>query len=84
MFLHLSVSHSVHRGWGACMVKGACEVKRESVHGKGVCVAKGGMHGEVGACVAGGACVVGGVHDRGMTGRGHAWHRGCACRRDSH
>ena len=58
------------------MVKGACEVKREGVHGKGVCVAKGGMHGEVGACVTGGACVVGGVHDRGMTGRGHAWHRG--------
>ena len=31
---------------------------------KGVCVAKGGMHGERGACMAkGGACVVkGGVH----------------------
>ena len=43
MFLHLSVSHSVHggdvHGRGACMA--------------GVCVWQWGVHG-IGACVAGG------------------------------
>ena len=43
---------------------------------KGCVWQRGGMHGEVGACVTGAACVGGGVHVRGMTGRGHAWHRG--------
>ena len=49
MFLHLSVSHSVHRG--ACVAGGMC--------GGGACVVGGmhsrGMHGR-GACMAGGMC----------------------------
>ena len=45
MFLHLSVSHSVH--WGAYVAKG------------GTCLAKGGgMHGEGGHAWQRGACVV--------------------------
>ena len=71
MFLHLFVSHSVHRG-GACMVagghawlQGACMVGRE-------CVLAGG-HAWLwgGACmVAEGACMVAGG---GHGCRGHAW-----------
>ena len=33
---------------------------------------KGGMHGE-GGCVWYEACMAGGVHSRGMHGRGNAW-----------
>ena len=86
MFLHLSVSHSVHRGagvaggvhggcawwWGACVVGGVLV---------GVCAWQG-------ACMAGRACVAGGMHGGGtcmaagcvwqgsMCGRGHAWWGG--------
>ena len=68
IFLHLSVSHSVHGG-GACVAKrGACMVKG-GVHGdggrvwqRGACVAKGGMHGKEGCLWQRGACMVkGGV-----------------------
>ena len=54
MFLHLSVSHSVHggrRAWlqggGACMVGGCAWLKEGGVHGcgGGACVAVGGMRG---------------------------------------
>ena len=66
IFLHLSVSHSVHRG--ACMV-----VVVGGMHGRG-CV-------WLGSCMAGGcawqgvwpeACMAGGVH-----GGGCAWQGAC-------
>ena len=72
MFLHLSVSHSVHRG-GACVARGRAW--------QGVCMARG-------AYMAGGTCMAGGGHvwQEGMHGRGHVWGRegvcmagGCAC-----
>ena len=55
MFLHLSVSHPVHRGscmegQGVCMAGGMC--------GRGACMA-----GE--ACMVGVVCVMGGMHGRG-------------------
>ena len=72
---------------GACMVRGACVVKR-GMHGKRrVCMAKG-------ACIVNGECTweyvwqkggmhgKGGIHGRGacvtrgMYGRGHAWQEG--------
>ena len=70
MFLHLSVSHSVHRGGGrawqegmhggwACMVGGVRS--RGGMCGRGACMV-GGVCGRGWACMAGGACVVGGVH----------------------
>ena len=61
MFLHLSVSHSVHGGgWqGACMVRGC-------VVGEGHAW-QGGMPGRGGPSMAGGACVVGGVCVAGET-----------------
>ena len=83
MFLHLSVSHSVHRGWhvwwGVCVAGGGC--------GRGTCVAgghawQGGMCGrgcewQGGMCGREGACMAGGMHGRGcmaggMRGRGGA------------
>ena len=66
MFLHLSVSPSVHRGGvGACMAEGrGCAWGDEWVRGLGACVA-GGVHGR-GVCMAGG----------GMCGRGCAWQGG--------
>ena len=55
MFLHLSVSHSVHRE--ACVAGG--------MHGRGACVERG-MHGR-GACVAGEtATAADGTHPTGM------------------
>ena len=85
MFLHLSVSHSVHKGggqvwqggvWGACMVGGAWQ--------GGVC--GGGVHGRGRAWGhAWWGCawwwVAGGVRGGGVHGRGRAWGRawwGCA------
>ena len=54
MFLHLSVSHSVHGGhawlWGACMIAGGVGVHDWGVHGCGsVCMVAWG-----GACMVGG------------------------------
>ena len=57
MFLHLSVSHSVHRG-GMC--------------GRGVCVVGGGVHGWR-ACMAGGHVWWGHAWWEGRHGRGCAW-----------
>ena len=67
MFLHLSVSHSVHKG-GACVADGGHAWQ-------------GGMHGR-GACVVGGACVAvgGGMHGRGVCMVGvcvHGWGGMC-------
>ena len=66
MFLHLSVSHSVHRR--ACM---AGDVHGGVVHGAWVV---GGMGGRGrawwGACVVG-ACMAGAMH-----GGGHVWQGG--------
>ena len=60
MFLHLSVSHSVHEG-GVC--------------GGGACVAWGDVGG---MCGGGRGCVwQGGMHGRGVHGRGHAWWGAC-------
>ena len=93
MFLHVSVSHSVHRGgvhgWGrACMAGGGqcvwpaggmhgggCMVGG-AVHGTGVCVAQGGVHGR-GGMHGGEACVAGG--EGGMRGRGAGGHACHAC-----
>ena len=79
MFLHLSVSHSVHGG--ACMAGGMCG--RGHVW-QGACVAgDGGVHGR-GACMAGGHAWQGGMHGRGASvAGGHLWQggicgRGCA------
>ena len=91
MFLHLSVSHSVHGGggvWqgacmageGVCMAGGVCG--GGGMWGGGMC-GQGGMHGQ-GACMAGGmhgrgVCVAeGGMHGRegGMCGSGACMHRG--------
>ena len=70
-FLHLSVSHSVHRG--VCMAGG--------MHGRGVCVWQGACMAGVCVCVAGGmhgrghvwqgVCVAGGMHSRD-----HVWQQG--------
>ena len=82
MFLHLSVSHSVHSGactvgagyacLGACVPRGMCG-KGGFVWQNGVCMAKGdecgkgGMRREGGACVAGeAATAVDGMHPTGM------------------
>ena len=70
MFLHLSVSHLVHRGGGvhgrgvACVVGGMCRgmCMAGGVHGGGACVVVVGEHAWQGACVV---------------GRGHMWHRAC-------
>ena len=55
MFLHLSVSHSIHRG----------SVRGEGGHAwqkeRGGCVVKGGMHGRGGHEWQGGACMAGGT-----------------------
>ena len=80
MFLHVSVSHSVHRGggraWqgvhglggvhvGVCVsVWGACMPGGGGVHGREACMA-GGMHA---------TCLGGHVWKGGMHGRGHACH----------
>ena len=58
----------MHGEGGVCMVKGG--MHEGGVHGKGRCVAKGGMDGKKGA-----------VHGkRGVCGKGgHAWQKkGCA------
>ena len=67
MFLHLSVSHSVHRGgraWQGDVWQGACMMR--GMHGwGGGHVWQGGMHGRGvhgGGCIAGGACMVGDMH----------------------
>ena len=85
MFLHLSVSHSVHRG-GACVAGGyawqGVMCGRGGHACRGVCVAGGvhgrgrGMHGRRGVCVAGGVCVVGGICGGGvcMAGGMYATH----------
>ena len=75
-FLHLSVSHSVHRGdmggkggmhgSGACMVWGMC--------GRGHAW-RGGMHDW--GCMAGGMCGRGHAWQGGMHGRGHVWQGAC-------
>ena len=72
MFLYLSYSHSVRGGGRACTVKGGCMVG--GVHGKGVCLAKGGgmcgeggIHGERGGMCAGEtATEAGGMYPSGM------------------
>ena len=66
MFLHLSVSHSVHGGGG--------------IYGKGVCMVAGGMHGRW-VYVAGsawqGVMLGRGMYGRAdVHGRGHAWWGG--------
>ena len=70
IFLHLSVSHSVHEG--ACVAKGGHAWRGGGVCGEGghawqrrACVAKGGW----GACVA----------KWGAWQGGHAWQRGHVC-----
>ena len=92
MFLHLSLSHSVHRGGsmhgrGAWVAGGACVA--------GGHVWQGGEWWEVsmagGACMAGehawwGVFMAGGMHGRtGVCGRGCAWQGacvvGCVCGR---
>ena len=61
MFLHLSVSHSVHRGGGMC--------------GRGACVA-GGLFMVGGHAWQGGMCC-GGMHGgRAYMAVGHAWQGG--------
>ena len=75
MFLHLSVSHSVHRGhaWqgGVCGQKGGRgHVWQGGMHGRQECVCQGecmagGMHGR-GGMHGGGACVVGACMAGGM------------------
>ena len=81
MFLHLSVSHSVHRGgraWlrGACVVVGGCVIAGRHAWLRGMCVVMGGMHG-CGECAwLWGVCmVVGGMHG---CGGGHVWLQGSA------
>ena len=72
MFLHLSVSLSVHGEWCMCGKGGVCG-KEGMCCERGVCVAKG-VHGE-GACVAKGPC----ARQRGVCGKGGcAWQKG-AC-----
>ena len=69
MFLHLSVSHSVHRG--ACVaggVHGRGQLWRGGVCDQGVCVWPGGMHGW--GCALRGACMVGTCMTGDMRGRG--------------
>ena len=77
MFLHLSVSHSVHRGvrawqeghvwqggdaWQGCMCgRGHAWQGVGGMCGRGVCMV-GGMCGGVCVCVWQGACMAGGVH----------------------
>ena len=64
MFLHLSVSHSVHRvGGGMCGCGGAWVIVGRHAW------LWGGMHGCQGGMCGWGACVVGGVHGCG----GHVW-----------
>ena len=53
MFLHLSVSHSVHRG----------SAWQGGVHGRGVCIGRGVCMVE--GCAWQGRCMVGGVCGRG-------------------
>ena len=68
MFLHLSVSHSVHGGMymaGGRVV--GWHASQGGMHGRG-CAWQGGMHGRR-MCVAGGACMP----------RGHAWWGGHRC-----
>ena len=65
MFLHLSVSHSVHWG-GACMAEGACMTGGK--HGRGHA-----WQGWEGACMAGGHAWQEGVHGKG----GHVWQGAC-------
>ena len=80
MFLHLSVSHSVHKG-GAYVAVGGMRGQGGSMHGRGVWMA-GGVHGR-GMCMAGGMYGRGGMHGwGGMHGRGacvvrgHVWWQG--------
>ena len=74
MFLHLSVSHSVHRG----------HAWQEGMHGRGACVAGGHAwqgHAWQGACIVMGHALQGGHVWQGegvcmagrMHARGHAW-----------
>ena len=79
MFLHLSVSHSVHVGGGGlcgggvCGRGGMCGMGWWCMHGRGV-LWQGGMCGR-GVCMAGGyAWQEEGVGSRGLCGR-----RGCVC-----
>ena len=57
MFLHLSVSHSVHSGGG-----GVCGCRNGAwfggVHGLGGMRGWGGVHNCGGACMVGGLCMV--------------------------
>ena len=82
MFLHVSVSHSVHRG--ACVAAGGHAWLWGGMHScQGVCMVGGGMHGW-GACMVaeGHVWLLGGVHGWGgmhgcwgmcMVVGGHAW-----------
>ena len=66
MFLHLSVI--LFTGWGACMAGGVrsspCVARgRGCMHGRGACVAGGGMHGRgAGGMCSGGCAWQGGMH----------------------
>ena len=79
MFLHLSVSHSVHRGGGACVVAGgACVVVggRRGCGGcawlQGVCMVAGGCAWLQGVCM-----VAGDVHGCGGDMHGCGGMHGC-------
>ena len=91
MFLHLSVSHSVHRGrawqkgvcsgghaWWGCAWWGACMTGGHAQQGRHA--QQGGMHSRGmqggGAMHSRGMCVVGGMQGRGGM---HGGGGGCAC-----
>ena len=71
MFLHLSVSHSVHRFEGGCgkgvCIAWVCVWRGRDVHGRGTCVAEGVYGGEGcwDACMAGGVEMGGGIRAGG-------------------
>ena len=71
MLLHLSVSHSVHRG--ACVAGGGMRGRRDCMVGD-----MRGRGGMAGGCAWWGVCMAGGVHGeghawQGVQGRGRAW-----------